>query len=42
LPVRAPAIAASGTSMVVREWTERSPSWLRVGRSDDEAGHVQY
>jgi mannose-6-phosphate isomerase-like protein (cupin superfamily) len=35
-----PAIAAVGTSLVVREWTGSGPSYLHVHRSDDEARHV--
>jgi quercetin dioxygenase-like cupin family protein len=35
-----PAIAAAGTSLVVREWSESGPSYLHVHRSDDEAWHV--
>ena len=36
----APAIAAVGASLVVREWTESGPSYLHVHQSDDEAWHV--
>lgn len=35
-----PALAASGNSFVVREWSEPGPSYLHVHRSDDEAWHV--
>ena len=35
-----PAIAAVGTSLVVREWTDSGPSYLHIHRSDDEAWHV--
>jgi mannose-6-phosphate isomerase-like protein (cupin superfamily) len=35
-----PAIAAAGTSLVVREWTDSGPSYLHIHRSDDEAWHV--
>ena len=35
-----PPVAAPGTSLVVREWTEPGPHYLHVHRSDDEAWHV--
>jgi mannose-6-phosphate isomerase-like protein (cupin superfamily) len=35
-----PAIAAAGTSLVVREWTDSGPSYMHVHRSDDEAWYV--
>jgi hypothetical protein len=35
-----PPIAAVGSSLVVREWTESGPSYLHIHRSDDEAWHV--
>jgi hypothetical protein len=35
-----PPIAAAGTSLVVREWTDSGPSYLHIHRSDDEAWHV--
>lgn len=35
-----PPIAAGGTSLVVREWTDSGPSYLHIHRSDDEAWHV--
>jgi uncharacterized cupin superfamily protein len=35
-----PPIAATGTSLVVHEWTESGPSYLHIHRSDDEAWHV--
>jgi uncharacterized cupin superfamily protein len=34
------AIAAIGSSLVVREWTDSGPSYMHVHRSDDEAWHV--
>ena len=36
----APAIAAVGASLVVREWTDSGPSYMHIHRSDDEAWHV--
>lgn len=36
----APAVAASGATLVVREWMDAGPSYLHVHRSDDEAWHV--
>lgn len=35
-----PVVAAVGTSLVVREWTDSGPSYLHIHRSDDEAWHV--
>ena len=35
-----PAIAAIGTSLVIREWTGSGPSYMHVHRSDDEGWHV--
>jgi Cupin domain len=35
-----PAIAAVGTSLVIREWTDSGPSYMHIHRSDDEAWHV--
>src|SRR3954452_24899403 len=35
-----PAIAAAGTSLGGREWTDSGPSYLHIHRSDDEAWHV--
>lgn len=36
----APAMAAAGATLVIREWTDSGPSYLHVHRSDDEAWHV--
>jgi hypothetical protein len=35
-----PPLAAAGSSLVVREWTEPGPRYLHTHRSDDEAWHV--
>jgi len=35
-----PAVAAVGTTLVIREWTDSGPSYLHVHQSDDEAWHV--
>jgi hypothetical protein len=35
-----PPIAAVGTSLIVREWTDSGPSYMHIHRSDDEAWHV--
>jgi len=36
----APPVAAAGTSLVVREWTDPGPSYLHTHLSDDEGWHV--
>ena len=35
-----PPIAATGTSLVIREWTMPGPYYMHVHQSDDEAWHV--
>ena len=35
-----PPIAATGRTLVVREWSATGPTYLHVHRSDDEAWHV--
>lgn len=34
------AIAAAGTSLVIREWTGSGPYYMHIHRSDDERWHV--
>ena len=35
-----PPIAASGSTLVVHEWTDSGPSYLHIHKSDDEIWHV--
>jgi hypothetical protein len=34
------AVAAAGSTLVVREWTDSGPPYLHTHRSDDEGWHV--